>query len=128
MPSCHLVSFPNKRMTTVKDIDRPYGMSRAWETILTLLLSFTLVAILLPLPRPELPVNHPYKIELLLSIFLILLLLVSKRKLQVSSQNAESITRFIALSFGLFAVWSAVSILWARASLSVIHHTLSDLL
>src|ERR1035437_1597630 len=112
-------------MNRAPALSKSFRDSRASEIILPLLLSFALIAILLPLPRPEIPVNHPYKVELLLSIFLMAGFVLSIRNSGYGFSSApNTIVRFIAAAMCGFAFWSGASVLWGTASLSVVHHTL----
>lgn len=97
------------------------------EKMLQVFLAIILVAILLPLPRAGMAVNHPYKIELLLSLFLItffILKLRAKEQREWFTKRAGSCLRPVFLSLILFTLWSGVSAIWAKSLDSVVHHTL----
>ena len=81
-----------------------------------------LLAPLLELPRPALITTTPWKVELLVSIFL-LIGLVFARKLTRSIRPPYSLRTIVTL-LCLFAAWSGISFFWASNSGAVVHHTL----
>src|SRR5688572_12068376 len=97
------------------------------EKVLQILLALILVAILLPLPQAAMTVNHPYKVELLLSFFLIVFLILNLHSVERRgrfTQPTSSLVRPIFLSLIFFTLWSGVSAIWATSLGSVVHHTL----
>ena len=88
-------------------------------------LAVILVALLFSLPQPAIRVNQPFKIELLLSLFNGIFLISRYRKLKMRAMangRDDRVTRMIAVSIGVFVLWSGISVLWgASFSLSLIH-------
>jgi len=98
---------------------------RAVWTIAPVVLSLILTMLLLPLPQPSVVVSQPYRVELLLSLFI--LFLIWRTDL---SQGSTDRTRDLRLARGIsiailaFCAWSSASILWASFVGGVAHHTL----
>jgi len=103
-------------------------------------LAFALLAILFPIPQPSVHVNQPFKVELLLALFLIAFLAGTRTLLSASPLAAKpqpaftpgeasgiggnSVRVLITFSIVSFILWSAVSALWGASFGSVAHHTL----
>jgi O-antigen ligase len=107
----------------------PLQSERYSPAALGLALSVVLVSPLFVTPRPSFVSGHPWKVELLASIFL--LLLMGWRFLKQRSSAGIFLVPadpfFIGIIFATFAfvIWSALSVSWARSPGSVAHHTLT---
>ncbi len=107
-----------------------YGPNRSTITgvadkpgiLMPALLSIALLVILFSVPQPSVRVNHPFKAELFLSIFLMAFLVLMRRLSPANSLSAPA--KAIAYAIGIFILWSAVSALWGSSLNSVAHHTL----
>ena len=103
------------------------GKPSGTERVLQILLSLILISILLPLPSPAMPVNHPYRVELLLSLFLIAFLIMAARRWtpdDVFPSHKTRLVRPIFFALVAFVIWSGFSAVWAKSVGSVAHHTL----
>lgn len=102
--------------------------SDSWAShIVSFLLGVSLLSILFHTPGPIIPVAHPYKAELILAFVLLIIWLI----IRSSGVRPGSLIRFvsgtgqlIAWSILAFTALSAISIVWADSSESVVHHTL----
>lgn len=97
---------------------------RTASLLLPALLAAILLAVLFPLPAPAIRSPHPFRVELLLSLFLIALLVFVWRKRTQMTGRDDRLVLTISAAFGLFVVWSGVSVVWGSAFGSVAHHTL----
>lgn len=91
------------------------------------LLSIALLGILFSVPQPATLVNQPFKVELLLSLFLIAFFAAMSRRKQEDTpcfRCDNRLTRMIAFAVGSFVIWSAASFIWGSSFGSVAHHTL----
>ena len=99
---------------------------------LAIILTFIILFPLFSLPRPSLITGHPWKVELLSSIFL----LVSLIWISIQSAKTDFLTRinfnkqtkYILLSLLAFTLLSGFSIFWANSALSVAHHSFNWLI
>ncbi len=96
--------------------------------VIGFLLSIVLVAPLFVTPRPSFVTGHPWKVELLASIFLLLLLGWNylRRSSSTSYSSHPNDRRFslLVLFISGFVVISGLSTFWAEFPGSVAHHTL----
>lgn len=88
------------------------------------LLSIALLAILYRIPEPGIQVNQPFKVEFLLSLFLIAFLAVVGRRVSVSTYVRPVVSVAISWVIFGFIVWSLLSAFWASSHSGVAHHTL----
>ena len=99
---------------------------------LAIISAFILLFPLFSLPRPSLITGHPWKVELLSSIFLLVCLgwvvVQSVRTDFLSRVTFNKQTRLILLSLFAFTMFSGVSLFWANSTLSVAHHSFNWLI
>lgn len=90
-------------------------------------LAISLLATLLPLPRPAMTAALPWKVELLVSLILCVVAGKSLRRVWSSDIGWRPIAhRFpiaLLLSFTVFVFWSLMSALWAFSPYSALHHS-----
>ncbi len=79
----------------------------------------------LNLPRPATVTGHPWKIELLTSLFLLLICLVLfvRNSTENFFSNAGKTPFKLVIPIILFILWSGISYFWADSPRSVAHHT-----
>lgn len=112
-------------LQTQKD-ERPFLADSLASNVGALIVGLGLLSILFYIPGPVIPVSHPYKAELVLSVCLVSILLsirVSGLSLVKLFAGIGVSSRRIALGFLAFAGFGLLSILWARSIESVFHHT-----
>lgn len=85
------------------------------------LLSAALLVPLFPLPQPAMHVNHPFKVELCVSIFLIVFFALARHR---GTRGESTLAGTIAYPIAAFVLWSGISFFWGRSFDSVAHHTL----
>lgn len=95
------------------------------DIALAIVILITLLFPIFSLPRPATLTGQPWKIELLSSLFLLLisivLLFTSNTKPHTS--NLSKFPFKIVIPLILFIIWSGLSYFWANSPRSVAHHT-----
>jgi O-antigen ligase len=106
--------------------DSAENISSRSEMILPGLLSIALLGILFSVPQPATHVNQPFKVELLLSLFLIVFFagMAFRKQKGVSPFCVNKLIISIAIALAGFVLWSAASFAWGASLGSVAHHTL----
>lgn len=99
------------------------------RTVIIAAAMFTAILLfpLLPLPSPQYRMALPYKVELLLSILLIVGMFTRRFFTERNERLFTAPKRPISWLFVgilLFIVWSGISISWARFPLAALNHTL----
>lgn len=91
------------------------------------LLSIALLGILFSVPQPATLVNQPFKVELLLSLFLMVFFAAMSRRKHEDTpcfRRDNRLSTMIAFAVGGFVVWSGASFIWGSSFGAVAHHTL----
>ncbi len=102
------------------------NMGRSTGILLPGLLSLAIVAILFHLPQAAFHVNQPFKVELFLSLFLMIFFVLMRRRERTRRFSWENDKHVITIAgaIGGFVLWSAASFMWGASFGSVAHHTL----
>jgi hypothetical protein len=88
----------------------------------SVLIALILISPLLPLPRPVNVSSIPWRVELLASIFLFVLILAKRESKPVLAGGIADLKPLEYLIL-IFCAWSAVSMLWANSWTAALHHT-----
>jgi O-antigen polymerase len=103
----------------------PILAEKRFEICLAVVLVTVLLFPLFDLPRPATLTGHPWKVELLSTLFLLLIsivLLLRSAYTEIFPAN-NKLLFYISVPFILFIVWSGISYFWAGSPRSVAHHT-----
>jgi O-antigen ligase len=101
-------------------IDHPATRLRAGTTAAAGLFAGVLLLSLAPIPHAAALSNHTWRVELAAALFLLAALAFGRVRFCLTSDTSQRVAVFVTL----FAVWGSISVLWAKSSSSVAHHTI----
>src|SRR5437016_7036988 len=106
----------------------PLRSVRAWAWI-SAGLAIILLSPLISIPLATFTSNQPWKVELLSSLFICVLILWlflrNNQGLAVDFSLSDINSRSISVMIVLFGLWSGLSLVWAQSPLMALHHTLA---
>jgi|CXWL01.1.fsa_nt_gi O-antigen ligase len=92
--------------------------------LIAVALAFAACAILFRLPEPGIRVNHPFRVEFLFALCLLVFLITVFRRRTAFFDKPERTNGLVLAGIGAFIGWSLISMGWAGSAGSVAHHTL----
>jgi hypothetical protein len=92
--------------------------------VLPPLIALSLLATLMPLPRPPIASSIPWKVELLASVILAIIgIAVLSTRRGALGEALDRRTYRVAVAFSAFILWSLASATWASSPYSALHHS-----